>query len=410
MTSAARNFPTDDKRPKLAIVLSHPTQYYSPWFRWVAATTDIDLRIFYLWDFGVTAQLDSKFGATIRWDVDLLSGYEYEFVPNTSRQPGTEHFRGLNNPTISSRLLAWGPDAVLLFGYKWATHLRVIAWARRHRVPLIFRGDSHFLGRGSPPLFKRLLLSAVYAQFAAVLPVGVANRHYFSTLGVSSDRQFVAPHSVNDRLFDPQSEIHRRTAAEARSRLGIPPNSVVVLYAGKFVSEKQPTALLDAFLEIAPPGSHLLMVGDGMQKRALEQRLERSPAGYVHLLPFANQSEMPARYLMADVFVLPSNGCYETWGLAVNEAMHMGVPALVSDRVGCQQDLVSDGETGWVFPAGDNAALRSKLSLSIAQAGDRRRREELRSAVLARIAAYTYQQTTAGLLRALRSVVQPGHV
>jgi glycosyltransferase involved in cell wall biosynthesis len=53
---------------------------------------------------------------------------------------------------------------------------------------------------------------------------------------------------------------------------------------------------------------------------------------------------MPARYLLADLFVLASRGLYETWGLAVNEAMHMGVPALVSDRVGCQRDLVRDKE------------------------------------------------------------------
>jgi glycosyltransferase involved in cell wall biosynthesis len=68
---------------------------------------------------------------------------------------------------------------------------------------------------------------------------------------------------------------------------------------------------------------------------------------------------MPARYLLADIFVLPSRGHYETWGLAVNEAMHLGVPCLVSDLVGCQRDLVTPGETGWVFSADDPEALAS---------------------------------------------------
>ena len=49
---------------RLAIVLSHPTQYYSPWFAWLSAHAPLELRVFYLWDFGVTAQRDPQFGAT----------------------------------------------------------------------------------------------------------------------------------------------------------------------------------------------------------------------------------------------------------------------------------------------------------------------------------------------------------
>jgi glycosyltransferase involved in cell wall biosynthesis len=122
----------------------------------------------------------------------------------------------------------------------------------------------------------------------------------------------------------------------------------------------------------------------------------KAAPGTVHFLPFANQSEMPARYLLADVFALPSRGLYETWGLAVNEAMHMGVPCLVSDRVGSQQDLVTPGKTGWVFRAEDPADLRVQLDQALTSD-----LEGLRKNVAARIAGYTYAQTTQGLLAAL---------
>src|SRR5215212_3627977 len=125
---------------RLGVVLSHPTQYYSPWFRWLAANTALDLRVFYLWEFGVAAQRDRQFGATFKWDVDLLSGYAHEFVPNIARDPGTHHFGGLRNPQLTARLAAWNPSAILLFGYKWSAHLRTIFWARRRRIPLLFRG------------------------------------------------------------------------------------------------------------------------------------------------------------------------------------------------------------------------------------------------------------------------------
>jgi glycosyltransferase involved in cell wall biosynthesis len=389
---------------RLAVVLSHPNQYYSPWFRWIAGHTELRLRVFYLWDAGVTSQTDPQFGATFKWDVDLLGGYEHEFVPNTAREPSSFRFGGLRNPTLPARLAAWRPDAILLFGYAYATHLRLILWARLHGIPLIFRGDSHFLGRGAPPFATRWALRFLYAQFAAILPVGAANRDYFTQLGVPAHRLHFAPHAVDTVLFNPAEPAHRTAAAQLRAQLNLAPDAQVVLFAGKFSAAKQPRELLAAFLALRRPGTVLIFVGDGEEKPALESLAADAPRGSVIFLPFANQTEMPARYLLADLFVLPSRGHYETWGLAVNEAMHLGVPALVSDRVGCQHDLVTDGETGWVFPAETSGALREKLATALAALADPVARTGIRTAVSARIAGYTYAQTTAGLLAALAAM------
>jgi glycosyltransferase involved in cell wall biosynthesis len=400
---------------RLAVVLSHPTQYYSPWFRWLEghkheSEADIgadgfELRVFYLWEFGVTAHRDRQFETTFQWDVDLLSGYAHEFVPNTSVDPGTHRFGGLQNPALTARLSAWRPTAVLLFGYKWFSHIRALWWARRNHVPLLFRGDSHFLGGRKPSTTARILLRVLYAQFDAFLSVGTANRDYFQKLGVPSRKLFFAPHSVDGRLFDRGADRHLSSARALRASLGIPLDTRIVLFAGKFVPWKQPRELLQAFLDLKRANTALVFVGDGPEKDTLHQLAHAAPAGAIHFLPFANQSEMPARYLLADVFALPSRGLYETWGLAVNEAMHMGTPALVSDRVGCQRDLVTDGETGWVFPAEDQPALRAALGRALAAVADPTERAHLRHRAQARISNYTYVQTTAGLAAALHSLV-----
>lgn len=384
---------------RLAVVLSHPTQYYSPWFRWLSAHGGLALRVFYLWEFGVKATHDPRFQATFQWDVDLLSGYESEFVPNVSRSPGAENFRGFDNPRLTARLAAWRPGAILLFGYKWVSHLRVIAWARLRGVPLVFRGDSHLLGRPAPGWRRTLPLRCLYRQFAAITYVGAANRAYFEAFGVPPARLFFAPHAVNAALFDPASPGHGLAALALRAQLGLRPGTRVVLFAGKFVPEKQPRELLESFLALRPRDAALVFVGDGQERAALVDAAKAAPAGTVHFLPFANQSEMPARYLLAGVFALPSRGLYETWGLAVNEAMHMGVPCLVSDRVGCQQDLVTDGETGWVFRAGEPAHLRERLAASLAAD-----LPAFQPRVAARIAGYTYGTAAAGLLQALHSL------
>jgi glycosyltransferase involved in cell wall biosynthesis len=389
---------------RLAVVLSHPTQYYSPWFRWLRTQTDLEFRVFYLWKFGVTAQRDPQFRTTFKWDVDLLSGYDHEFVPNVARDPGTHHFSGLRNPALNARLAAWRPSAILFFGYKWSAHLRAMLWARWRGIPILFRGDSHFLGRGAPSFSSRLPLGQLYAQFAAFLPVGAANRDYFRTLGVPEKKLFFTPHSVNRDLFNPAITEHQAGANALRTSLGLARTTRVVLFAGKLVPAKQPRELLEAFLQIQPRDTALVMVGDGPEKSAIIDRVRSAPAGTVHLLPFANQTEMPARYMLADLFVLPSRGHYETWGLAVNEAMHLGVPALVSDLVGCQRDLVTDGVTGWVFSANAPGALQEKLATALDTLSAPATRARIRAQVAERIGRYTYAQTTAGLVAALASI------
>jgi glycosyltransferase involved in cell wall biosynthesis len=369
----------------------------------MAAHSELSIRVFYLWDAGVNPTHDPQFGKTFAWDVDLLSGYEHEFVPNIARRPGSDHFSGLCNPGLPSRLKAWNPDVVLLFGYKYATHLGLVFWARLRGLPLIFRGDSHLLGRTELSLGKRLSLVLLYRQFSAFVCVGKANRDYFHILSVPSRKLFTVPHAVDATHFK-ATETVQRESADLRSTLGLS-GKRIVLFAGKLVPAKQPLALLAAFIELAPAQTALVFVGEGEERPSLEALAASRPDLAVRFLPFANQSEMPARYLLADLFVLPSDGLYETWGLAVNEAMHLGVPCLVSDRVGCQRDLVTEGETGWVFPAGQPGALKSALSRALAALPDDA--TAFRTRIAARIAGYTYATATAGLQQAVRSLLPP---
>jgi glycosyltransferase involved in cell wall biosynthesis len=386
--------PVPHARIRLAVVVSHPTQYYGPWFRWLSARTDLHLRVFYLWDGGVNPTRDPGFQHTFSWDVDLLSGYEHEFVPNRARDPGTHHFRGLHNPDLIPRLKVWAPSAILLFGYAFRTHLGLIA---RPPASLVFRGDSHLLGHAAPSWIKRVVLRWIYSRCCAVTYVGQANRDYFRAFGVPASKLHFAPHCVDAGRFTRTSEI-TQTARSLREHLGLS-DKKIILFAGKLVPSKAPLALLEAFLRLNSPAAALVFVGEGPERNRLETLAATRPDIAVRFLPFANQSEMPSRYALADIFALPSTGLYETWGLAVNEAMHLGVPCLVSDRVGCQQDLVTEGETGWVFSVGEPGALLRAMQRAFAAD-----REPMRVHIADRISGYTYEKAADGLLRAVASL------
>ncbi|HEY8660799.1 MAG TPA: glycosyltransferase family 4 protein, partial [Hanamia sp.] len=79
------------------------------------------------------------------------------------------------------------------------------------------------------------------------------------------------------------------------------------------------------------------------------------------------QRKMPEIYKISDVFVLPSQGPGETWGLAINEAMASGKVVLVSDQCGCAVDLVQNGINGYVFESNNREDLIKKMKQLSAQ-------------------------------------------
>ncbi len=389
---------------RLAVVISHPIQYYAPWFRELAQLQGLLLKVFYLWDFDVISHRDRGFGEREQWDISLMEGYTHTFVPNVAQDPGSHHITGLDNPTLASDLLRWRPDAVLLFGYAYHSHLRLLLDPRLWRVPLMLRGDSHQLAHRSSlkPLLAQLVRKLLFRRFAAALPVGHANAIWMASSGIPRRRQFLAPHAVDNARFQMAAPEAEAAALQWRAQLGIPFQAPVVLFAGKFEAKKRPLDLLEAFAALRHPSAVLVFVGTG----ALEHELKRQAAslgkGRVIFEGFQNQSAMPRTYALADLVVLPSYGAGETWGLCINEAMNLARPVIVSSHVGCGPDLIIPGETGWIFHAGDVNDLSTCLAQALA---DPERLKAMGQKARHHINRYSYSEATAGLIAALKTVV-----
>jgi glycosyltransferase involved in cell wall biosynthesis len=349
---------------RLAVVCTHPIQYYAPVFRALARTDGIELRVFYTWSQAATGTVfDQGFGTSLKWDIPLLEGYDHQFVPNVSSRPGPERFGGLKTPALTREIEAWRPDAVLIYTWNSSSHLQAL----RHfkgRLPVLFRGDSTLLDRRVwwRSLLRRLFLTWVYHHVDVAIAVGSNNRDYFVWCGLPPARVALAPHSVDTVRFASDGEDHERRALEWRRALGIDPDAGVILFAGKLQAKKNPLLLLDAFLELRD-GTHLVFVGNGELERELKLRAQNHLR--VHFMPFQNQSAMPAVYRLGDVFVLPSQGPEETWGLALNEAMASGRPVVASDKVGGARDLIDEGRNGWMFESGDREGLQAVLRRAV---------------------------------------------
>jgi glycosyltransferase involved in cell wall biosynthesis len=349
---------------RLAVIGTHPIQYYAPVFRRLAEFETIDLRVFYTWSQTASgAVVDPGFQAPVKWDVPLLTGYASEFVPNAAKRPGTHHFWGLQNPTLIRQIEAWQPDALLIYG--WNSHSNLQALRHfKSRLPVLFRGDSTLLNHRSwwRKFLRRRFLTWIYRHVDMAIAVGSNNRDYYRWCGLPPERIAFAPHSIDTGRFSAEPELQEKRAEDWRTSLGIGPGAVVVAYAGKLQPVKNPSLLLDAFGAL-DGGSHLVIFGNGVLEAGLKVRA--GTRSNVHFLPFQNQSVMPLVYRVGDVFALPSRS--ETWGLALNEAMACGRAVIASSHVGGARDLIRAGVNGWLFESGDLHGLVEVLRQAVAR-------------------------------------------
>jgi len=333
---------------RLAIITTHPIQYYAPVFRLLHQRQKIEINVFYTWGEKAQEKFDPGFGKTVAWDIPLLDGYPYEWVTNTAADAGSHHFKGIVNPDLINQVIAWKADAILVFGWAYDSHLKVLRHFK-NKMPVYFRGDSTLLDekKDIKSLLRLIRLKWVYRHIDHAFYVGTNNKRYFKKYGLKETQLSFVPHAVDNERF---AADRTTEAIEMRQKLGISPNDKVVLFAGKFEEKKSPELLLDAFLALNMPAAHLLFVGDGVLKNDLKTSAGNN--SHIHFMSFQNQLYMPVVYQACDIFCLPSKGPGETWGLAVNEAMATGKPVLVSDKCGCAIDLVTAGN-GTIFRSQD---------------------------------------------------------
>jgi glycosyltransferase involved in cell wall biosynthesis len=385
---------------RLAYFVSHPIQYQAPLLRRIAKEPDIELKVFFSSDRSVRGYVDEGFGVTVEWDVPLLEGYSSSFLPRwleDGSQPG--FWRPLNFG-IFETLERGRFDAVWTHGYSTANSLRVISSAAMLGIPVLLRAESHLhdRARSLPKLLaKDCFFRALRSQIAAVLAIGQANAHYWRHYLGDDMPIFRMPYAVDNDFFQCCAAKAAPGREALRRQLGLETGRPVILFASKLQERKRCTDLIAAHARLPQPRPYLLIVGDGEERQRLEQQATSGPdSRSVRFLGFRNQTELP-RYLdLCDVFVLPSR--HEPWGLVVNEAMNAGRAVVVSEDVGCQEDLVREGVTGAVFPAGDvdglTAAIERVLAPSVRAAKMGARGREL-------ISQYSFEQDVAGLREAL---------
>ncbi len=389
---------------RLAVVISHPIQYYAPIYRELARRPGLQIKVFFCCDWGIKPTLDPGFGQVFAWDVPLVDGYEHEFLP-IARRPTAMTFRQIDNPALGARLDAFRPHAVWIHGYGFRTNWRALSWARNAAV--LYTSDSELLHPRSliSRLTKSLLVRYFFRRCDRFITIGDNNAAYYRHYGVPEEKLVPGALPIDlARFRRALADTGRPSRSALRTGWNIPEDAVVVAAAGKMIAIKRPADLIAAVARLQSRNVpiHALLIGDGPLRTQLEEQVRAAGIGdRVHFVGFVNQAEMPLVLDCADILAMCSD--VEPHGQAVAESMAVGSAIVVSDRVGCvgPNDSARPGQNAIVFPVGNVDVLAAELERLVSEPAELAR---LKSASWRLAETQDIPVMTGAILRALESL------
>lgn len=250
------------------------------------------------------------------------------------------------NPGLIKYIHRTKPD-VLVLGGLWDSITNALL-ALRHPCSVQvgwIEGNSNVVRRmeGVIGWLKRRLLRS--CDLIAV--PGEEGQKYLSHLfgnSYSSNNVIYLPNLVDEKLF--KDDLLDCERDRLRQSLDIPHTTKVALWPARLIPEK---GILEFLSKLAPQllqGWCILLLGEGpLQKQVEESIIQSGLESFVRLKPYLPYESMPKVYKLADLFLLPSK--IDPNPLSVIEALHSGLPVLISSKIGNYPEALEEGQNGW---------------------------------------------------------------
>ncbi len=221
----------------------------------------------------------------------------------------------------------------------------VLRLAAKAQVPVCIahsHNDTSALQRRAGPL-RRLYLLVTKHWIARYATVGLAASPpaaaaLFGPRWADDPRYHVLYYGIDVAPFRGDGA----DGAALRAELGLPANGLVIGHVGRFHQQKNHAFLLEVFAEVArrEPRAHLLLVGDGPLRPAIERQAQ--DLGLAGRVTFTGvRDDVPRLMLGAmDLFLFPS--LYEGLGIVLVEAQAVGLPCAISDVIPDEADVIPE--------------------------------------------------------------------
>ncbi len=122
---------------RLAVVNSHPIQYFAPLYAYLSRDPALQVTALYCSDFSLRGAIDPGFKQAVTWNVDLLTGYRSVFLGENAKQRIPTGFWSLICPEVWAEIRSGRYDAVLLHGYSYAVNILALLASKTKRLPVL---------------------------------------------------------------------------------------------------------------------------------------------------------------------------------------------------------------------------------------------------------------------------------
>jgi len=236
---------------------------------------------------------------------------------------------------------------ILLIFLRSIRNEKTIYWTAGWDNPLV-SGKRHWL--------KSKIIAQLLKLSDGAIVYGSEASRYLVRHGLAQDKIWIAQNTIDVERIAAEHDHWGTQGNLIKRQMGLETRKII-LYVGGLGKLKRVDVLLDAFAQLHSELDDIacVIVGDGEHLIELKKWADRKDIQDVHFVGEVIEG-VEAYFALGDVFAMPGSG-----GLAINQAMALGLPVVASVADGTQKDLIIPGENGYLVEAGNVDELKRCL-------------------------------------------------
>ena len=249
-----------------------------------------------------------------------------------------------NNPDVWLKLKEFDPDVIITTGFN-PTHLYSWVFSVLYGKKHVCMTDGWLESEKHLSVIHRLVRRVVIKTSHAFIGASKNSLDLYRSYGAKEEKLFQSHLCIDNKHFKNNNSLKERRYD--------------LMFSGQLTERKLPLFFAEIVKKVSKeiPNLKILILGDGPMKQELLSKLDGSGIDY-HYAGFVAQEELPKYYSNARLFLLTTR--VDAWGVVVNEALASGVPVLTTPYAGVVNDLLIDGQNGYVLEV-DSGAWSSKV-------------------------------------------------
>jgi len=331
-------------KPLVVIVQRILPQYRLPFFRLLQRSNPgIDIQVYH-----GDRSVDSNRSST-GFESHYYRNYDYSFLG----------FSLVFQPGLMLGVIRNSPDLLVIEGtFGILTNIFLLIVRRMKHLPSVYwtAGWNNPAITGKRAQLKTHLIRLLLKLPDGAIAYGSSARDYLMAHGFSESKIIIAQNTIDVETIMTQRLLWLQSGKEVRKNITNNIDNLIV-YIGRMTALKRVDVLIRAFQSLREQKDNLalIIVGQGEQMVVLKQFIDLYHIPDIYLVGEIVEG-VESYFAAGDVFVMPGTG-----GLAINQAMALGLPVIATVADGTQNDLIVQGENGYIVPVDDADALSDAI-------------------------------------------------